>query len=406
MPEWMDTLRKIIGSPWQRMPRSWHFAILSVLLARVLFTLWSIAVLTYLPQYCRNLEFSGEPVMVDFDLQTSGGYAFNRTLDGKILIFQAAGTGFMQDVQTGSLWNLASGQAQTGPLAGKKLQLSKFGGEDFFPYFGIQKTAPPILALWQRYDANWYLSIAHYGYGHIPGDVHFQPLFPLLIRFVTLFLGNEILAGLLVTQLATLFMIKLLYDLFEEWGGPPAAQNSIFYLLIFPTSFFLFSVYTESFYIVFAILALQTMLREHWGWSGFWIALAILTRLQGVVLLLPLAYCLWRARSRIKIISAAATLILPGLAVLVYLAIRAANGSEEIIPLTERSLNAKMVFPWENLIYPLRYIATGTFNYINILNLLVTLLFGGLLVFGWKKNSAGIPDLFCCHDRPAHNAPG
>jgi len=33
-------------------------------------------------------------------------------------------------------------------------------------------------------DANWYLSIAEYGFGISPGDFHFPPLFIFLIRIV------------------------------------------------------------------------------------------------------------------------------------------------------------------------------------------------------------------------------
>src|SRR5512141_644287 len=70
--------------------------------------------------------------------------------------------------------------------------------------------------------------------------------------------------------------------------------------LFFPTAFFMLAAYTEPVFLLFALLALDAGTQSHWGRAGAFGALAALTRLQGVLLVLPLAYLWWQAQPEQK----------------------------------------------------------------------------------------------------------
>ena len=62
-----------------------------------------------------------------------------------------------------------------------------------------------FLSIWQRWDANWYQQIATNGYVANDGTLAFYPLYPLLARMASTFLGGQIvLAELIVSSAAFL----------------------------------------------------------------------------------------------------------------------------------------------------------------------------------------------------------
>ena len=110
-----------------------------------------------------------------------------------------------------------------------------------------------------RWDTGFYLGIAGEGYRvDGPGlpSVAFFPLLPLLIRALAPLTRDPIAAGLLVTNLALLWASILLYRLVEGEHGGAVAERSVWYLLIFPASFFGSAIYSESLFLLGAIGAL------------------------------------------------------------------------------------------------------------------------------------------------------
>ena len=73
-----------------------------------------------------NDHFAGEEVVVTFEPTSESGAAFERRLDGRILNFEPAegraGVALMRDLETGSLWQVLTGQAIDGPLFGQRLE--------------------------------------------------------------------------------------------------------------------------------------------------------------------------------------------------------------------------------------------------------------------------------------------
>jgi Gpi18-like mannosyltransferase len=280
-----------------------------------------------------------------------------------------------------------TGIAISGDYIGNKLDFSGYPIDRIFPYFGLKPFPNAWIAIWQRFDTNWYISIAERGYGAIPGDIHFPPLFPCLIRLFGLVFRDSFVAGMVVSGLAGLTCLKLLYDLFLSWGGhQEAATRGLMYFLVFPASFFLFGAYTEGLFIVAAILALESLRRSQWIYAGVCISCATLIRLQGLVLFLPLLDCLWKHKSTANRYRALFGLCAAALGIVVYLVLRAAMaGGDNVIPLAEGELYAHLAFPWENFVFALRTLVAGSMTHIDGLNFIVAVLFLGLIVGGWKE---------------------
>lgn len=122
-----------------------------------------------------------------------------------------------------------------------------------------------------------------------------MPLYPVLIRGIGFLLGgNMLVAALLISSIASFAALYLLYQLAKELSGSAAiARASVAAFALFPVSFFLMSGYTEALFLALAIGAYSAARRDHWLPAGLLAALATLTRLQGILLLVPLGLELW-----------------------------------------------------------------------------------------------------------------
>ncbi len=377
-----DTLIK----RWKTLDESWRFAITAFLVVRLFYGLWSWMILTVQPLAVQNIDLSGEPVLTVFDLQTSQSHAYLREVNGQTLTFRAANSGTVVDVETGSIWDTSTGTAATGQYKGGMLLPSKTRPSEIFPYFHASPYPFNWLAIWQRFDANWYISLAEMGYGGTEGDDHYPPLFPILIRLLKPLFGSYFLAGLFISHLATLYAIKLLYSTFSQWREGNHARRSTLFFLIYPTSFFLFSVYTESLFLVTVLLAFQQMRKRSWIWAGFWVFCAILTRLQGAAVVLPMLYLMWQDRPFLRKLSHWFGLGLPTLAGLFYLFLRSRQiTTTGAIPFVEAAWHARLVPPWETYWYAIQTLLSGRFTFIDALNWSVVTLFMILLIIGWRK---------------------
>jgi Mannosyltransferase (PIG-V) len=153
-----------------------------------------------------------------------------------------------------------------------------------------------------RWDTGFYVSIAQEGYklqGVQFPSVAFFPLLPLLMRALMGLTRDPILAGLLVANLS-LFGASILFYHFvlDEWGEA-IARRAVWYLLIFPTSFFGSAIYTESLFLFFAIGAFYLARKGFWESTGMLGLLACLTRFIGIILA-PVLFVewLWQRQSR------------------------------------------------------------------------------------------------------------
>lgn len=166
----------------------------------------------------------------------------------------------------------------------------------------------PFLNRQVSWDSEFYLSIAVAGYEDptirtadtpqrpVPLNYAFFPLYPLLMSFVAKLLTplgmNTIaaasLAGVFIALCGTLLAMFALHDIVSDQQDDMAQLRAPFYLIIFPSSFFLAQVYTEGLFIGLSFGALALMRRKNFIGSGILAMLATWTRATGGLLIIPL----------------------------------------------------------------------------------------------------------------------
>lgn len=172
-------------------------------------------------------------------------------------------------------------------------------------------SANPLLDAATRWDAKAYVDIAHEGYGKVPANNAYFPLYPFLMRLLATVLGGSddayLVAGVLISNIALLIALAYLARLVaidhEATAGPRAAL----YLLVFPTSVFLSVVYPESLLIALSIGAVYHARRGDWLPAAVLGVLAALTRpFIGAAVAIPIAIeAFQRAGPRAALASAA-----------------------------------------------------------------------------------------------------
>ena len=102
-------------------------------------------------------------------------------------------------------------------------------------------------------------------------------------------IARSTLAAVLVSLLGSLGAMAGLYFLSRSSLGEDGGVRAAFYLLIFPSGFFLAQVYAEGLYIGLIFGALAFLATRKWPVAALLSALAVWTRPGGALLLLPMA---------------------------------------------------------------------------------------------------------------------
>jgi len=156
--------------------------------------------------------------------------------------------------------------------------------------------------LFARYDSGWYDSIVRYGYRAPPEmgqeSAHsFFPLYPMLGRYLHLATGvDSFQTALLVTYAALFFAIPLLVEEARVRFGEARSRDALPFLFLYPVGFFLAAVYTESLFLLVALLAFRSVRRgELWLAALFGLLLG-LTRAPAAAVGPALGLSWWLAR--------------------------------------------------------------------------------------------------------------
>jgi hypothetical protein len=100
--------------------------------------------------------------------------------------------------------------------------------------------------------------------------------------------GHWLLGAYVVSNVALVVALTVLYRLTERELSDLAARRTVLYLAVFPTAFFLYAPYTESLFLALVLGSLYAARRSAWLLAGGLGALAALTRSTGLLLVLPL----------------------------------------------------------------------------------------------------------------------
>jgi hypothetical protein len=167
-------------------------------------------------------------------------------------------------------------------------------GAQSFTVYQNQRLAPPYgwLEIWNRWDAPHYLDIARDGYvtqGVQARWIVFYPLYPWLVRACAYVLRDELFAAFFVSTVASVAAGLLLWRLAGRDETEAVARGAVFFLFVFPTSYFLHIGYTESLFLALTLGSFLAARERRWWLAGVLGALASLSRVNGLMLVPALA---------------------------------------------------------------------------------------------------------------------
>jgi len=171
-----------------------------------------------------------------------------------------------------------------------------------FPYSDIffsdavyKQSDNRLLTSWAHFDGVHYLSIISYGYANLIGHIQaFFPLYPMLVKILSLNIIHPISVGVALSTTSLVVGLRIFYKLIRLDESTLTAKRSILLLLLFPTSFFFTSMYTEGLFFLLVVSSFYLMRKERWFWAGLIGALASMTRLVGIFLLPAILYEYWQ----------------------------------------------------------------------------------------------------------------
>jgi len=190
-----------------------------------------------------------------------------------------------------------------------KLAILALGALAYVTYANTSIHEPyDLLRIWNRWDAPHYLDLVVFGYragdssdligpnGYrsiYPEDlalyIVFYPLFPWLATVINVVLSDPLASAFVVSTLASIFVAPLLYRLVRHDEEPGVAMRAAWFLLIFPTAYFLHIGYTEALFMALVLGSFLAARTERWWLAGILGGLAALTRVNGLILIPALA---------------------------------------------------------------------------------------------------------------------
>lgn len=162
----------------------------------------------------------------------------------------------------------------------------------------------PLVGVWQRWDACWYTKIAAFGYEPGTDATAFFPAFPLLMRAVAAPLAGDVaLAGMVLNLVLSVVGLAGLHRLVTRDLGVRVADRTVVYLSVFPAALFLYAPFTEALFLATTAWAFVGARERRWWLAAAAAFVAGLTRPQGVLLLLPIAWevvVAWRSGDLVR----------------------------------------------------------------------------------------------------------
>lgn len=149
----------------------------------------------------------------------------------------------------------------------------------------------PQLFAWANFDGEHYLSIAIFGYKSL--QQAFFPVYPLLISFFSnpnpnnllSSLINSTVVGLIISNSCFILALIFIWELIKIDYSKKIAYLTIILIIVFPTSFYFGSLYSESFFLLMSVLSFYFARKGLWFYAGIFGAISTATRIFGIFLL-------------------------------------------------------------------------------------------------------------------------
>ncbi len=152
-----------------------------------------------------------------------------------------------------------------------------------------------LVTPWIRWDGLLYLRIVRDGYRPDNGTTQFHPLYPMTARALyRLGVAPEV-ALLLVSGGAALGLALVVHHLVARTSDEPTATASLLTLFLWPLGWVLYAPYSESLFLLMAALTFLWSAERRWWAASLAASAAVLTRQQGIFLLIVLGIAYLRA---------------------------------------------------------------------------------------------------------------
>ena len=248
----------------------------------------------------------------------------------------------------------------------------------------------PWLEPWQRWDTIHYQAISIYGYKAFDSALFAPPLYPFLIHLLTpLTSNNSLIAAILISNIAFLFSLYVLYIIaFLEYGNEKQALKIIYILLLFPLSFFFFAAYTESLFFLFFLITIYFLQHKKWVYASIFSGLSTLTRVTGIVVFGLLIALLIIEIYHTKDIKPIFSIAIGGMIALIFPLYVYFVMKMPIIAIFQAiARGGRIALPGLNVIVAIKKIIQGNMLFENILEISSLILLIYLIMAGWKNYS-------------------
>ncbi len=151
-------------------------------------------------------------------------------------------------------------------------------------------TAEYLVNVWANFDGIHYQILAQHWYNTIYTNqlYAFFPLYPASIRLFAPIFGY-LGSGLFVSNLSTLLSILLLFKLTTRFFKISVAKTTLQLMAVFPTAFFLVSVYSDSTFLLVSLLTFYFIAKKNYPLACIMAGIASFSRIPGIFLWFSIA---------------------------------------------------------------------------------------------------------------------
>lgn len=158
-------------------------------------------------------------------------------------------------------------------------------------HWPIIYSSPVTLAMhFSTWDAQHFLYLSQFGYTPNTQSCAFLPLWPFLIYLFSKIFHDPLIASLILSNVFSLFADVLFFKFVQRLYGQSIARWSLLFLLSFPGALFFQFPYSESLFFLLTILFFIGFFEDNLALTCLSGLLLPLTRIVGILLLLPAAY--------------------------------------------------------------------------------------------------------------------
>ncbi len=156
-------------------------------------------------------------------------------------------------------------------------------------YKGYTQNFLSSLEVWLGTDRQHYIDIAKDGYSSEGVwdrlvQLVFLPGYPLIIKFINIFVGNYLYSAFLVSIICFALSGCVFYKLLRLDYNSTRALKSVKYMAIFPSAFFFSGAMSESLFLLCTLCCVYMVRNKKWFSGGLFGFYAAFTRSVGIIL--------------------------------------------------------------------------------------------------------------------------